>query len=60
MDQLAVNMDKFSGKTDDREIIITRLLDAPQKLVFKAWTDPKHLINWWDRMVLPTLFTKLT
>jgi len=39
--------DKFSGDTKDREIVISRLLNAPRKLVFDAWTDPKHLINWW-------------
>jgi len=32
--------------TADRELVITRLLNAPRELVWKAWTDPKHLINW--------------
>lgn len=31
----------------DDEIIITRIFDAPRILVFKAWTDPKHLREWW-------------
>lgn len=31
----------------DREIVITRVFDAPRALVFKAWTDPKHLAKWW-------------
>ncbi len=35
------------NETADREIVITRLLNAPRELVFKAWTDPKHLIKWW-------------
>ena len=39
--------DKFGGNTEWREIIISRLLNAPRELVFEAWTDPKHLINWW-------------
>ena len=30
----------------DREIVITRVLDAPRELVFNVWTDPDHLINW--------------
>jgi uncharacterized protein YndB with AHSA1/START domain len=30
-----------------REFIITREFDAPRELVFKAWTDPKHLAQWW-------------
>src|SRR5580692_6124612 len=29
------------------EFIITRVFDAPRELVFKAWTDPKHLAQWW-------------
>ena len=29
------------------ELTITRTFDAPRTLVFKAWTDPKHLMNWW-------------
>jgi uncharacterized protein YndB with AHSA1/START domain len=30
----------------DREIVITRVVDAPRRLVFAAWTDPKHIPNW--------------
>ncbi len=30
-----------------REVFITRVFDAPRALVFKAWTDPKHLAQWW-------------
>ncbi len=28
-------------------IVITRVFDAPRKLVFKAWTDPAHVAQWW-------------
>ena len=31
----------------EREMVITRVLDAPRKLVFGAWTDPKHIGSWW-------------
>lgn len=31
----------------EREIVITRLLDAPRELVWKALTEPEHLIQWW-------------
>ena len=30
-----------------QEFLITREFDAPRELVFKAWTDPKHLAQWW-------------
>ena len=30
-----------------RELSITRVLDAPRALVFKAWTTPAHMVRWW-------------
>ena len=29
------------------EIVTTRNFEAPQQLVYKAWTDPNHLKVWW-------------
>ncbi len=31
----------------DREIVATRVLNAPRELVFRAWTDPKPTAQWW-------------
>ena len=33
--------------TADCEIVSSRVVRAPVELVFKAWTDPDHLKNWW-------------
>ena len=30
----------------DREIVITRVVDAPRRLVFEAWTNPEHVPQW--------------
>jgi len=30
-----------------RELTLTRVFDAPRDLVFKAWTEPEHLKQWW-------------
>jgi uncharacterized protein YndB with AHSA1/START domain len=30
----------------EREFTITRIVDAPRSLVFKAWTDPEHNAHW--------------
>jgi uncharacterized protein YndB with AHSA1/START domain len=30
-----------------RELLFTRLFDAPPKLLFKMWTDPSHVVQWW-------------
>jgi len=40
-------------ETAEWEIVITRVFDAPRELVWQAWTDPKHVVNWWG----PTGFT---
>jgi uncharacterized protein YndB with AHSA1/START domain len=32
---------------DPRSIIGSRVFDAPRELVFSAFTDPKHLAQWW-------------
>ncbi len=31
----------------DREIVITRVVDAPRKLVFEAMTSPEHVPQWY-------------
>jgi uncharacterized protein YndB with AHSA1/START domain len=31
----------------NRELVTTRVFDAPRELVFRAWTEPKHLTKWW-------------
>jgi uncharacterized protein YndB with AHSA1/START domain len=30
-----------------KTVTLTRTFDAPRELVFAAWTDPKHIANWW-------------
>jgi uncharacterized protein YndB with AHSA1/START domain len=30
----------------DREVVVTRDFNAPRKLVFEAWTNPKHVPRW--------------
>jgi uncharacterized protein YndB with AHSA1/START domain len=32
----------------DRQIVVTRLFDAPRAVVFEAWTRPEHVAHWWD------------
>jgi uncharacterized protein YndB with AHSA1/START domain len=37
----------------DREIVITRVFDAPPDLVFKAWTTPELVRRWWGHESSP-------
>lgn len=34
-------------ESDPRSLIGMRVFDAPHELVFSAFTDPKHLAQWW-------------
>jgi len=50
----AQSLDKLGGVVDPgateaaaREIVVTRVFDAPRERVFDAWTDAKHLAQWW-------------
>jgi len=47
-----------NGEPDvrDRELVASRVIDAPKELVFKMWTDPAHVGKWWG----PRGFTTTT
>ncbi|UQX89277.1 SRPBCC family protein [Jatrophihabitans telluris] len=42
--------------TADREIVISRVINAPRELVFEAFTELRHLSRWWG----PEGFTTTT
>lgn len=47
----AANSGTFTVTTpSDREIRMTRLLDAPRALVFEAMTKPEHIRHWWGNL----------
>lgn len=45
-----------TGSSADRELVITRTINAPRELVFEAFTDPEHIGQWWG----PNGFTTST
>jgi len=36
-----------AAETSAPELVVTRVFDAPPRLVFEAWTDPAHVARWW-------------
>lgn len=36
-----------SSSTEDSDFVITRTFTAPRELVYKAFTDPKRMQQWW-------------
>lgn len=47
----AANSSTFQVMTpSENEIRMTRLFDAPPRLVFEAMTRPEHVTEWWGRL----------
>jgi uncharacterized protein YndB with AHSA1/START domain len=43
----------------DREVLLTRIFDAPRKLVFRAHTDPDLIPQWWGLRGNTTIVEKM-
>jgi uncharacterized protein YndB with AHSA1/START domain len=37
---------KPAAPADNRELVLTRIIDAPREKVFKCWTDPELMKQW--------------
>ncbi len=44
---MAGSPDQHLDPQADRDVLTTRILDAPRERVFRAWTDPDLLARWW-------------
>ena len=40
-------MESEKNETKDRELLLTRILNAPIELVWEVWTQPEHIAKWW-------------
>ena len=49
-------MSARASSSADREVLITRIINAPRDLVFAAWVDSKHADKWMG----PTGYTTVT
>jgi len=47
--QTLTRLDEYldSMRASDRQVIISRIVDAPRELVWEAITSPQHVVNWW-------------
>jgi len=45
--------------TDQRELLITRTLNAPVELVWEVWTKPEHIAQWWGPNGFTNTITKM-
>ena len=40
-------------RTSERELVVTRTIEAPARIVFDAWTQPELLQRWWVPKSIP-------
>ena len=52
-------MENKKSNTKDRELLLSRKLDAPVDLVWEAWTRPEHIANWWGPNGFTNTITKM-
>jgi len=48
-----------SASLGQRELIVTRIFDAPRERVFRAWTDPKQAVQWWGPKHHPAILLEM-
>jgi uncharacterized protein YndB with AHSA1/START domain len=44
---MAQQGDTTATEQGTAELFITRVFNAPLKLVWRAWSEPKHFMRWW-------------
>jgi uncharacterized protein YndB with AHSA1/START domain len=44
---------------ENRIITMSRVYDAPRELVYRVWTDPKHVSEWWGSHNTTTVVDKM-
>jgi len=47
LEELLPKLATIQNNPTKYEIVLSRVFDAPRDLVWKAWTDPKQLVQWW-------------
>jgi uncharacterized protein YndB with AHSA1/START domain len=40
-------------RTSERELVVTRTIDGPARIVFDAWTEPELMRRWWVPKSVP-------
>ena len=47
------NGDATAERTSERELVVTRTIDGPARLAFRAWTEADLLKQWWTPKSFP-------
>jgi uncharacterized protein YndB with AHSA1/START domain len=52
-------MASVPSPTSDRELVLTRLIDAPREKLYRAWTDPQLIKKWFAPLPYTTPIAEL-
>jgi len=52
-------MENQRSNTQDRELRLSRVLNAPVELVWEVWTQPEHIAQWWGPNGFTTTIHKM-
>jgi uncharacterized protein YndB with AHSA1/START domain len=52
-------MQNEKNNTQDRKLLLTRVLNAPVELVWEVWTNPEHIAQWWGPNGFTNTITKM-
>jgi uncharacterized protein YndB with AHSA1/START domain len=52
-------MENVKDNTQDRELFVTRTINAPVELVWEVWTKPEHIAKWWGPDGFTNTITKM-
>jgi uncharacterized protein YndB with AHSA1/START domain len=58
MDESKAKSNAISN-SNSRELFISRVFDAPRELVWKVWTEPEHVMQWWGPKVFTSPFCSI-
>jgi uncharacterized protein YndB with AHSA1/START domain len=53
------DLTRIIAEPGKQELVIIRVFDAPRELVFKAYTDPKRIPQWWGPIRFTTTVKKM-
>lgn len=52
-------MENAKNNTKDRELLMSRSINAPVELVWEVFTQPEHVANWWGPNGFTNTITKM-
>lgn len=44
---MPVNGSNRVAEPETKELLITRIFNAPRETIFTLWTEPHHVVQWW-------------